>query len=173
MWPHNLRRTLANIAATVLGSQNLADEHILHFNKYTSGAKANYFDPSSLEFLETRRETFEKCHQRIDDLILSGLPSSTVIDETEDREPFWSGLAINYGQRDPYPILNQSSNTASPDEIKMQQPLQVVSPMGMFASDEPVYIDLSNRPLTASNLFEDWVSLDGSTGLKDFKSRIV
>ena len=73
--PHTLRRTTAQLAATCIGSQQLADEHILHFGKWTSGAKANYLDPQSQEFLAARLPTYDKFHKHLDDVITSqGIP---------------------------------------------------------------------------------------------------
>ena len=68
---HTLRRTAANLAGSCLGSQNLADEHILHFTKHTSNAKANYLDSNAKEFLIARMLTFERLHKYIDDAITS------------------------------------------------------------------------------------------------------
>lgn len=68
---HTLRRTAANLAGSCLGSQTLADEHILHFTKHTSNAKGNYLDSNAQEFLIARLPTFEKLHKYIDDAITS------------------------------------------------------------------------------------------------------
>ena len=68
---HALRRTLANICASAIGSQKLADEHILHHTGFNTGAGPNYLDGKSEEFLQTRRRSYDASHERINDLILS------------------------------------------------------------------------------------------------------
>ena len=68
---HALRRTLANVCASAIGSQKLADEHVLHHTSFNSGAGPNYLDGNSQEFLETRRRSYEASHDLINDLLLS------------------------------------------------------------------------------------------------------
>ena len=170
--PHNLRRTLANVAATILGSQDLAQEHILHFNKHTSGAKHNYFDQASLDFLETRRETFEKCHRKIDDLILNSRTICTFVEDDESGKPLVAGLGVTFGSRETHQIMNTQGRIASMEEIQLYEPLKVASPLAVFASDEPVYVDVRNRPLFEARLLDEWVSFDILANPTDFKSRI-
>lgn len=66
---HSFRRTAANLAGNCIGSYSIADEHILHFTKHTSGAKANYLDSTSQGFLAARYPTFQKYHKYLDDII--------------------------------------------------------------------------------------------------------
>ena len=170
---HNLRRTLANIAATILGSQDLAQEHILHFSKHTSGAKHNYFDQASLDFLETRRGTFEKCHRKIDDLILNKLNIITFVEDDDSGEPCIKGLGTVYTSGKVHTIKNSVGDDASMQEIKLHEPLKVVSPLAMFASGEPIYVDLTNRPLFEARFFDEWGDhLEILSSQSDFKSRI-
>lgn len=154
---HNLRRTLANVGAAVLGSQDLADEHILHFNKYTSGAKWNYLDPTSEAFLETRRETFERCHQRIDDLILSGLEVLDVPLEENDEGITQSSTAITCGNTS-YPLQDENGDILVNEKTNSRNRQYVYSPLASFASDDVDYVPLDNRPRCQAHIWDEMVN---------------
>ena len=68
---HAMRRTLANVCATAIGSQRLADEHVLHHTGFNTGAGPSYLDGRSQEHLEARRLSYERTHDYLNDLILS------------------------------------------------------------------------------------------------------
>ena len=42
--PHDLRRTLANIAWLATGSVEIANEHLLHSRHFNKGSNKHYFD---------------------------------------------------------------------------------------------------------------------------------
>lgn len=168
---HNLRRTLANVAATILGSQDLAQEHILHFNKHTSGAKRNYFDQASLDFLETRRETFERCHQRIDDLILESLELLDVPLQEEDEGVVASTTAIVCGQTS-YPLLDENDEIWINENTSSDKQERVYSPLGSFASDEITYVSLNNRPRCQTKILDYCINFDVEKPKVRFKDRI-
>lgn len=69
--PHALRRTLANVVASAIGSQAIADEHVLHFTNFTTDAGPNYLDGKSFEFVEARRRSYDQGHDLLNELIVS------------------------------------------------------------------------------------------------------
>lgn len=69
--PHTVRRTLANVVASAIGSQAIADEHVLHFTNFTTDAGANYLDGKSYEFVEARRRSYDQGHDLLNELIVS------------------------------------------------------------------------------------------------------
>ena len=168
---HNLRRTLANVAATILGSQDLAQEHILHFNKHTSGAKRNYFDQASLDFLETRRDTFERCHQRIDDLILESLEVLDVPLRENDEGTTASATAIVCGET-PYPLLNENDEVLTNENMTPHRKERIYSPLGSFASNEITYVSLSNRPRCQTKILDYSINFYAEKPTVRFKDRI-
>ena len=75
--PHNLRRTIANLAIEVLGSQQIAEEQILHNKAHMTGSTSNYMTPASKASPKYVLKVTEKF---IDILTISfcGLARSTV-----------------------------------------------------------------------------------------------
>lgn len=69
--PHDIRRTLAQVARDAYGLTSFADEHILHSQSHYSGSTANYLDPNAIEFTARRAETYKRTYEHLDDLILS------------------------------------------------------------------------------------------------------
>jgi len=141
---HNLRRTIANAAASALGDINKADAHILHFTGMVSGSKAHYLDPRSRDFLEARRPTFVAAHRYLDDAILAACSPVGVL-ETPDRKP----VTIDSGPVAAGLVLHDAEYCAiQPFDVSESQGLQVVSPLGTYCAGRPVVVNLSaaSRP---------------------------
>ena len=152
--PHNLRRTLANVASLITGSQSISDEHILHFTRHTSGAAKNYLDPTSLDFAETRRKTFEASHKHLDDWIIAGTKQSQEMQEHYGVElvselPKFLFFTHSNPNTCALPVL--------PIITKGKDGIYTYSPLGSFCKGEPVSIQIGqeNRPLSYKKLTHD------------------
>ena len=156
--PHSLRRTTAHLAATCIGSQQLADEHILHFHNRTSEAKANYLDPQSQEFLIARLPTYEKLHKHIDDVITSqgltvGIQPLDISECQKDEViPFIIRKFIFPPDLDPF--ADREDPFASPTVAMVtsshETGIQVSSPLYSYLAQEPITVTVrQDRPHTA------------------------
>jgi integrase len=152
--PHNLRRTLANMASLVTGSQSISDEHILHFTRHTSGAAKNYLDPTSLDFAEVRKTTFEASHKHLDDWIISGARPSYEMQEHYGQELTYELPKFLYLS---HPNPATCALPVLPIISKGNDGIHTYSPLGSFCAGKPVLIQISpeNRPLTYKKLIQD------------------
>lgn len=149
--PHNLRRTISHEAAVAIGDIPLADAHITHSQKHFTGSRVNYFSPEALEYCEARRPTYDKAHQRIDDLILSNTSVS-------QRDGFLNKNNDSYTPGDTLGALNGEAD----GETSLYPPVfeecdrdQVVSPLASFCKGTEVKISINKRPLFQKALHRD------------------
>lgn len=154
---HSFRRTAANLAGICIGSQAIADEHILHFTKHTSGAKANYLDSTSQEFLHARLPTFKKLHRYLDDLITSqgvqeGMQplDSSLWDKLEPIAFIAQGFTFPVELN---PLADRPEATPSPfvSMVKASTDrIEATSPLYTYLCGEPVSVEIraETRPYT-------------------------
>lgn len=146
--PHNLRRTLAHEAAVAIGDIALADAHILHPHSNFTGSRINYFSTEATAFCEARASTYEKAHQRIDDLILANATldqESGFLDELNDEYTPGGAIAYLTGDADG-PV------TLFPPVMTQDRADEVLSPMASFCKGQPVYIPKAYRPMFVKSL---------------------
>ena len=149
---HNLRRTVANAARAVLGSTELADEHILHFKKYMSGSASHYFSPRALEFVEARSNTFHRTQIHLDDMILAGMVYGMSDDESRGSIEY---LSFSIGQ--PWCDLRVPHHTQPSTDAILSMGL-VKSPIGSFCAGSEVWVPIKNRPRLSAMLINEWAN---------------
>jgi len=169
--PHNLRRTTANLARIVLGSTQLAEEHILHFKSHMTGSTENYFSPSAKSFAKTRSSTFRGVYSHLDDLILSsgihmhlatGWEDAEFVDKLQRQNPDRKICRefISVGGR-----WLHFSNKDSPEQIGsfddhegFFENAYIWSPVASFCAGIDKYVKLSDRPLLQETIHLSWVN---------------
>ena len=168
--PHNLRRTTANLGRIVLGSTQLAEEHILHFKSHMTGSTENYFSEVTKSFAKVRSNTYRSIYSHLDDLILSagtllslghGDDQSEWIDDLEAREgqPVCRDF-ISFGDQ-----FLHFSNKGSPEKIgtfkdtnDFLETAYIRSPVASFCAGTDKYVKLSDRPLLQETIHLGWAN---------------
>ena len=151
--PHNLRRTTANLGRVVLGSTQLAEEHILHYKSHMTGSTENYLSPSAKSFALTRAKTFRGLYTYLDDLILSSgnfglLPLDSEERKMLSRQGRWTwfmklnGERLHFANKDSLDQPGSFSNGTNFYETAF-----VKSPVASFCAGEHKYVPLKDRPL--------------------------
>ena len=169
--PHNLRRTTANLGRVVLGSTQLAEEHILHYRSHMTGSTENYLSQSAKTFAKTRSSTFKSVYSYLDDLILSsgnhmylatGWEDAEFVDEIQTQNPDREICRdfISVGGR-----LLHFSNQDSPEQIgsfddheDFFENAYIWSPVASFCAGTDKYVKLSDRPLLQETIRLGWAN---------------
>lgn len=169
--PHNLRRTTANLGRVVLGSTQLAEEHILHYRSHMTGSTENYLSQSAKTFAKTRSSTFKSVYSYLDDLILSsgnhmylatGWEDAEFVDEIQTQNPDREICRdfISVGGR-----LLHFSNQDSPEQIgsfddreDFFENAYIWSPVASFCAGTNKYASLKSRPLLQEAITLGWVN---------------
>lgn len=169
--PHNLRRTTANLARIVLGSTQLAEEHILHFKSYMTGSTENYFLATAKSFAKKRSSTFRGVYRHLDDLILSsgthmylaiGSEDAEFVDELQRQNPDRKICRefISVGSR-----WLHFSNKDSPEQVgsfddneDFFENAYIWSPVASFCAGIDKYVKLSDRPLLQETIHLGWIN---------------
>ena len=169
--PHNLRRTTANLGRIVLGSTQLAEEHILHFKSHMTGSTENYFSELTKSFAKVRSKTFRSVYSYLDDLILSsgthmylatGFEDAEFVDEIQTQNPDREICRdfISVGGR-----LLHFSNQGAPEQIgsfgdheDFFENAYIWSPVASFCAGTDKYVKLSDRPLLQETIHLGWAN---------------
>ena len=181
--PHNLRRTIANLAIEVLGSKQQAEEQVLHFKSHMTGSTANYFSPESLSFAKLRSESYRKIYRHLDDLILwSGSighvdrGDSSLIDVQEDKlTNGW--LCRNYLSlgKNRYYWFNGGGGIKElgifKDHDDFDENAKIWSPVASFCSGTDQFVHIKHRPLFRDKLFNEWANF-GERRERDLQDEI-
>lgn len=166
---HNLRRTLAHEAAVAIGDIPTADAHILHPHRHFTGSRVNYFSTEATDFCKVREPTYEKAHQRIDDLILSNAvvsQTSGFLDEQNDGYDPGDHLAYLGGTAD-------GAVTMFPPVMTQERSNEVLSPLASFCKGTPVYVRQESRPMFLKSLHKGGLEdLIETYEVLDFEKRI-
>lgn len=168
--PHNLRRTTANVGRIVLGSTQLAEEHILHFKSHMTGSTENYFSEVTKSFAKVRSNTYRSIYSHLDDLILSA-GTLLSLGHGDDQSEWIDDLEIREGQpvcRDFISYGNQFlhfSNKGSPEKIgtfkgadDFLENAYVRSPVASFCAGEDKPVAIKNRPLLVDTIIRHWAN---------------
>ncbi len=168
--PHNLRRTIANLARDILGSTELADEHLLHFKSHMTGSKENYFSLNAESFAKTRLETYQKIYRHLDDLILwsggIGYLDREIWPQVDAMESKFVGKSVcrdfislgshhiwfNHGEGKKRIGVFEDNGSDFHDNAK------VWSPVASFCSQSDQFVFLKNRSLTYDKLMNEWMN---------------
>jgi len=168
--PHNLRRTIANLARDILGSTELADEHLLHFKSHMTGSKENYFSRNAESFAKTRLETYQKIYRHLDDLILwsggIGYLDREIWPQVDAMETKFVGKRVcrdfislgshhiwfNHGEDKKRIGVFEDNGSDFHDNAK------VWSPVASFCSQNDQFVFLKNRSLTYDKLMNEWMN---------------
>ena len=147
--PHDLRRTIASVAAMAIGSQPLADEHLLHNPRFGTGASRHYFSQESVDFASARLGTFEAAHQALDDLILSHgeILCDQAIHDGPDEEDFFgcpSRIVVQLGEKTVEIAQIHSTNESKTPRSLMEYLSQAVvtSPLASWCTGDSVTLPL-------------------------------
>ena len=169
--PHNLRRTTANLGRIVLGSTQLAEEHILHFKSHMTGSTESYFANAAKSFAKTRSSTFKSVYSYLDDVILSsgthmylatGWEDAEFVDEIQrqnpDREICRDFMSV--GGR-----WLHFSNQGSPEQVgsfddreDFFENAYIWSPVASFCAGSDKYVKLESRPLLQETIRLGWTN---------------
>lgn len=169
--PHNLRRTTANLGRIVLGSTQLAEEHILHFKSHMTGSTENYFSAAAKSFAKTRSATFKGVYSYLDDLILSsgiydhfatGWEDAEFVDEIQKQNPdrkicrdFISvgGRLLHFSNKD-----SQEQIGSFDDNEDFFENAYIWSPVASFCAGTDKYVSVKSRPLLQEAIILGWVN---------------
>jgi len=170
--PHNLRRTVANLARNILGSTAIADEHLLHNKKHMKGSSKNYFDSNAEAFAETRQQSFKLIYRHLDDLVLSsgefrhidhGISNKLDEKESEIGDRYISrdylsvcGLDCYFNrgeQRIGFGIFQSSDD--------FLESAKIWSPVASFCAGTDKFVFLKDRPLLKAKLINEWANYGG------------
>ena len=167
--PHNLRRTIANLGRIILGSTQLAEEHILHFKSHMTGSTENYFSPSAKSFAKTRSSTFRGVYRHLDDLILSSGSfqhlDKGISEKLDDKE---SKIGDRYICRDYLVVCNHDcwfNRGEKRTAIGLFQDIddffdsaKIWSPVASFCAGTDKFVFLKDRPLLKAALINEWAN---------------
>ncbi|MDA8549130.1 hypothetical protein N9K52_02380 [Litoricolaceae bacterium] len=165
--PHNLRRTVANLARDLVGSTAIADEHLLHSKAHMKGSMANYFSPNAESFAEVRTDTYAKIYRHLDDLVLWSCPILRIehgempeLDVQETEGMLLSRDFIAIGKMS-VPINRGESKQAVGlfcNHNDFEDHAKIYSPVASFCAGEEKFIHVKNRPLFYQKLIDHWAN---------------
>jgi len=175
--PHNLRRTVANLARNILGSTAIADEHLLHNKKHMKGSSKNYFDSNAEAFAETRQQSFKLIYRHLDDLVLASGEfrhiDHGISDKLDEKE---SEIGERYICRDYLSVcgldcyFNRGEKRigfgifqGSDDFLESAK---IWSPVASFCAGTDKFVFLKDRPLLKTKLIDEWVNF----GIEDIRN---
>ena len=167
--PHSLRRTIADLAAGILGSRATADEHLLHQKQQMKGSARHYFAPESKQFAEKTRETFVQIYRMMDDLILSSGRLSEIergmdrrLDEIEERSGSGAVIRDSLTLCDRTFYLGYSPDNQQPLELESSDEFlsrgKVWSPIASFCAGEDKFVSIQSRPMFKEKLINEWAN---------------
>ena len=181
--PHNLRRTIANLAIEVLGSKQQAEEQVLHFKSHMTGSTANYFSPESLSFAKLRSESYRKIYRHLDDLILWSGKLGYVDRETAPMIDLKEDQLTNGWLCRSYLSLGTNRNFwfnrgggikelgIFKDHDDFDKNAKVWSPVASFCSGTDQFVHINNRPLFRDRLLNEWANF-GERRERDLQDEI-
>ena len=182
--PHNLRRTTANLGRVVLGSTQLADEHILHFKSHMSGSSESYFADKAKSFAKVRSGTFRKVYSYLDDLILSSGTHNYFGPGDDEADSIDKLQADNPDKLICRDFISLDSEILSfcnkdrPGEIgffksdeDFLQNAFIRSPLASFCAGKNKYVCLRDRPLLQHTVKLGWANF-GNQILRDLDNEI-
>lgn len=167
--PHNIRRTVANLAREVLGSTAIAEEHILHSKVHMTGSTENYFSETSKAFAQARKQSYQQTYRYLDELILC---AATIGHLDRGADPFVDAREDTLGQgflcRNYISLENRAymitrgdrANTMSifKDHIDFCESAKVWSPVASFCAAEDKFVLVKKRPLSLAKLENEWAN---------------